>query len=377
MSAPQPVAYLSRWTLLRLAIVWSLVLAFELGGGSAPLSWGTAAVSFALLFGAILMASFGVVREADQLASQLGEPYGTLILTLSVVTIEVILIAAVLLGPGEVSTIGRDSIFAVMMIIMNLVLGVCLVAGGRRYGEQEYNAGGATAYLSMIAVLTAIAMLLPNTLQPGDGTFRPGQAIALSVLTLLLYGAFLWMQMKGHRRLFLQPPAGTLTMPLRQAPAPSDTAPARDGVWLRSGILLASLLPIVLLSRPLARVLDYGVEQTGAPVALSGVLIALIVFTPESITAVRAALRNELQRSLNLCLGAFVSTIGLTVPAVLLIGLLAGRTVVLGVRPAEALLLILTVALSVLTFSGRRTSALQGLLHLMLFGVFGVLLLSR
>lgn len=151
------------------------------------------------------------MREADHLAHQLGEPYGTLILTLSIVLIEVILIVSVLLGPGEFPTIGRDSIFAVMMIILNLVTGVCLIAGSARHGDQEFNAQGAVAYLSMIVLLTGVALVLPNYTSI-SGEFSATQAVGISVLTAALYGIFLWMQMRSHRRYFVQPQQGAMTI---------------------------------------------------------------------------------------------------------------------------------------------------------------------
>ncbi|QIG50483.1 calcium:proton antiporter [Nordella sp. HKS 07] len=373
-------------TCARLLIAWIVVIAFQLGGSTwlaAPITPFTGIVSFIVLFATIMTASFGVVREADHLAHQLGEPYGTLILTLSVVSIEVILIAAVMVGPGEFPTIGRDSIFAVMMIILNLVTGLCLLLGGLRYGEQEYNAQGAMTYMSMTILLTGTALVLPNALSTGDGTFPPGLAIALSVLTVLLYGAFLAMQTSDYSRLYIQPRAGELSVPLdtvEDIAGQGDAKPAtgaaldRQAVLVRSVILVASMLPIVLLAHDLAILIDHGIKLAGAPVALGGVLIAIIVFTPESITAIRAALRNEMQRVVNLCLGAFVSTVGLTVPAVLIVGLITGKTVVLGISAAETVLLLLTIALSTLTFLGHRTSPAQGLMHLMLFAVFGVLI---
>jgi len=370
-------------TVARLVVAWAVVVAFQLGGSSwlsEPISPVTAIVCFVVLFATILTAAFGVVREADHLAHQLGEPYGTLILTLSIVSIEVILIAAVMLGPGEAPTIGRDSIFAVMMIILNLVTGICLLVGGMRYGEQEYNAQGALAYISMTVLLTGTALVLPNTLSTGNGTFWPAQAIAFAAFTVVLYGAFLLMQMRGYRRLFMQPEPGSLSIPARAALDGGTTHPKASldtrGNTIRSITLVGMMLPIILLAHDLAILIDHGIELAGAPVALGGVLIAIIVFTPESITAVKAALRNEMQRAVNLCLGAFVSTVGLTVPAVLVVGLVTGRTVVLGITPTETVLLLLTIGLTALTFLGQRTSAVQGLMHLMLFAVFSVLLFS-
>jgi Ca2+:H+ antiporter len=295
----------------------------------------------------------------------------------------VILIASVLLGPGESATIARDSIFAVMMIILNLVIGLCLIAGGVRHGEQAFNAQGATAYLSMIALLTTVALVLPKfTSTPGE--FGAGQAIGIGVLTALLYAVFLWQQMGRHKRLFVQPPPGAMVVRhMERVPRGAETdahaarvsgAGSRTAIWVHALLLLAMIVPIVLLGHHLAVVLDYGIAAAGAPVAVSGVLIALIVFTPESLTAVRAALGNEMQRVVNLCLGAFVSTVGLTVPAVLAIGLLSGQRVIMGLSHLDTALFAATLVLSMLTFNGQRTSALQGYMHLALFAVFSVLL---
>jgi Ca2+:H+ antiporter len=374
-------AHLPNKTLLKLLIAWGVVIVFAIGGPGwlhDPIDPVVAIACFAVIFTTILVAAFGVVHEADYLAHQLGEPYGTLILTLSIVTIEVILIAAVLLGPGENPTIGRDSIFAVMMIILNLVMGICLLVGGRRFGEQEYNSQGAMAYVSMTLLLAGIGLILPNTLSTGDGTFHPVQSIAFALLTLILYGVFLLMQTRGYKRFFVQPEPGSLAVPaapaITDAPAEPKQAPDRRGIVVRSLLLVALMVPIVLLAHDLALVIDFGIAAIGAPVALGGVLIAIIVFTPESITAIRAALDNQLQRSINLCLGAFVSTVGLTVPAVLTVGLVTGKTVIMGVSPTETVLLLLTIGLTALTFIGQRASALQGTLHLTLFAVFALLL---
>lgn len=371
-------------TRLRLVLSWAVVGAFLTWGPAwlaEPIAPLVAIGCFVALFATILYAAFGVVEEADHLAHTLGEPYGTLILTLSVVMIEVILIGAVMLGPGETATIGRDSIFAVMMIIMNLVMGVCLLAGGLRHGEQEYNAQGAAAYLSMIVLLTGTALVVPNLLSTGDGGFRPVQAVIIAALTISLYGAFLWMQMRSYRRLFVQPEAGWLVRPAASTRPPAGTPDEetsatfdRRAILTRSIVLVALILPIVLLAHDLAILIDMGVERAGVPLAVGGVLIATIVFTPESITAIKAARANEMQRSINLCHGAFVSTVGLTVPAVLTIGLMTGKTVTLGLSGLDTVLLALTLALSALSFLGHRTSPIQGLIHLTLFAVYALLL---
>ena len=370
-------------TLIRLLIAWSVVVVFAIWGKqwlAEPFDNTIAVICFMVLFATIVMASFGVVGEADHLAHQLGEPYGTLILTLSIVSIEVILIASVLLGPGEFPTIGRDAIFSVMMIILNLVTGLCLLVGGLRYREQEYNAQGSVSYLSLITMLTGLALVLPNYVS-GAGEFNFIQAIAFSAITIVVYAVFLWMQIGNYSRLFVQPVSGCMAVPAGGASktVQQDETPSvldKRAILIRSVLLIAMILPIVLLAHDLAILIDYGIETVNAPVALGGVLIAIIVFTPESITAVKAALNNEMQRAINLCLGAFVSTVGLTVPAVLIIGLVMNKTVTMGISGFETILFLLTVALTAFSFIGQRTSPIQGVLHLALFAVFSVLLFS-
>lgn len=365
-----------------LTLAWSTVAAFQVLPGDALQAVAPAAAfaSFALLFGVILWAAFCVVGVADQLAHQLGEPYGTLILTVSIVVIEVVLIMAMMLGPGDTGVIARDSMFAVLMLIMNLVAGLCLLLGGLKFGEQEYNAQGAVSYLSMILVLTGIAFVVPNVLGDAAGRFSSREAVAVMVVVAGLYLVFVAGQMKWFRRLFLQPDRGELSVPFR-ASAVADSRPARmrgsrSLALMRSVLLVLLVVPIVLLAHHLAVLMDLGIEATGASVAVGGLLIAIIVFTPESITAVRAALANEKQRSMNLYLGACVSTFGLTVPAVLAIGLLTGNPVVLGLDALQTVLLAMTLALGALSFLGQRTSPIQGLVHLALFAFYVIFLFS-
>lgn len=378
---------LSTW--IRLGLVWVVVVIFSIFGHAllgAQMGGWTAVAVFLLLLATIVGAAFGVVREADELAHKLGEPYGTLILTLSIVSIEVILIAAVMLGPTENPTIGKDSIFSVMMIIMNLVMGLCLLLAGIKYGEQEYNAQGAMAYHSMIIMLGGISMMLPNFISgAGDGSFSTTQAIILSVLVALLYAAFLYFQMTKYRHHYIQPPVGHMEIrfadtiintELEASENSHATSSAKSEILVRSIVLLGMILPIVLLSHHMAVVVEYGIQAAQLPTLLGGVLIAIIVFTPESMTAVKAALNNEFQRAINLCHGAFVSTVGLTVPAVLIVGLIAGKTVHFGLTGTETILFVLTLLLSLMSFMGRRTSPIIGLMHLTLFIVFIMLIFN-
>lgn len=375
-------------TRIRLGIVWLVVIAFAVFGHGllgALMAATTAIIAFLVLLITIVGAAFGVVKEADALAHKLGEPYGTLILTLSVVAIEVILISAVLLGPGENPTIGKDSIFSVMMIIMNLVMGLCILTGSLKFGEQEYNAQGTMTYLGMIVMLGGLGMLLPNFIVgAGEGIFSNTQAIVLSSLIIILYGSFLFFQMKSYRHLYIQPRAGFLEIPFSERkfydqPTTDDVVTnnnSRLEIWVRSIVLFAMILPIVLLSRNMAVVVDFGIKAANLPLLLGGVLIAIIVFTPESMTAVKAAMNNEFQRAINLCLGAFVSTVGLSIPSVLIIGLITGKRVEFGLNTTETILFTITLLLSVITYSGKRTSPIVGMMHLVLFAVFILLIFN-
>lgn len=377
-------------TRIQLVIIWLIVGLFMVSGHTLlgqSMSVGTAAIAFLVLLFTIVGAAFGVVKEADELAHKLGEPYGTLILTLSIASIEVILISAVMLGPGEFPTIGKDSIFSVMMIIMNLVIGLCILLGGLKYGEQEYNAQGTMSYLGMIIMLGGIGMMLPNFIVgAGNGMFSHTQAIVLSALIIILYGCFFFLQMKGYRHLYIQPKKGSMEIPFAERytavlPTGTNTSPQlskgdKNEIIIRSLVLLATVLPIVLLSHHMATVVDYGIKAANLPPLLGGVLIAIIVFTPESITAVKAAINNEFQRVVNLCHGAFVSTVGLTVPSVLIVGMIAGKKVLFGLTATEMILFVITLLLSVMTFSGKRTSPVVGLMHLALFVVFIMLIFN-
>jgi Ca2+:H+ antiporter len=229
----------------------------------------------------------------------------------------------------------------------------------------------------MIALLTGIGLVLPNYTATGGGQFSTVQAVAVSSVIAVLYSAFLVMQTRAYSRLFVQPPAGKLSVPM-QVSAQSDSEARKPvdvkSAVLHSAVLIFAMVPIVLLAHDLAYLINFGIAAAKAPVALGGVLIAIIVFTPESMTAVRAALDDEMQRVVNLCLGAFLSTVGLTVPAVLIVGALTGKAVIMGLAPMHVALFALTIAVHMLTLIGHRTTPIQGMMHLTLFAVYVIVL---
>jgi Ca2+:H+ antiporter len=365
--------------LVRLLIAWATVAAFLIYGELWLSDLGSVIRSTALflwLLAIIAWCAFGVVERAEHLAELLGEPLGTLILTLSIVTIEVALIAAVMLTADAAPTLGRDTMFALLMIILNGVVGLALLLGGLRHHEQDYNLQGAAAYLALIVPLSVIALVLPDfTRSTPDPTLSKVQGSFFALFTVLLYGVFLAVQTIRHRSFFVEPRRAAAVVGASKDIVDPKAASFAQVAW-DTIFLILTVLPIVLLAKQLAKLIDHGIAVLGAPVALGGVLIALIVFTPEGMSALRAALDNQLQRAVNLCLEAALSTIGLTVPAVLGISLITGQPVILGLNFAEVTLLALTLVLSTITFSGSRTTMLQGAVHLVLFFVYLVLIFS-
>ncbi|WP_306298522.1 calcium:proton antiporter [Microbacterium esteraromaticum] len=357
--------------LFRLIVGWGVFLALQLG---APLlAGGLPSLMLWLVLLAIVvvitLCAFGVVTEAEHLASRLGDPYGTLVLTLSIVLIEVILISSVLLGPGEHPTIARDSVMAVSMIILNLVIGIALIVGGLRHPTRRVNRTGVSAYLALLVVLLAVAFVFPALLGV-DGSYSLAQAIPIAVMTVLIYAFFLIRQMGAQRADFQEPDASDADTARPRMVA--VIAEHRAELAGRAAMIVATMVPIVLLAHDMAALLDDGLSRIGAPVALSGILIAMIVFLPETITTIRSAAAGEMQRVSNLCHGALVSTVGLTIPAVLVIGILTGQPIVLAESPTGLVLLLATMMLTLATFAGRRVSALPGLAHLLLFFIYAL-----
>lgn len=383
MSQAVQLRFISAPDIARIVLGWGAFGVLRFAGAlfEPPVPSPVIVFALAAIIPAITVCAFGVVKQAEALAHRLGDPYGSLVLTLSIVLIEVILIAAVLLGPGEHTTIARDSIMAVAMIIMNLVIGLSLLLGGLRHGGMRHNHAGTSAYLSMLIVLTTLAFALPALIGEA-GSYTLGQAVPIIVLTLMTYAFFLVRQMGAQANEFREVDERFTRHP---HPRHGDSESVqirqilrkhRREVITRLVLLVVTMLPIVLLSHYMAALLDDGLGRLGAPVALAGVLIAMIVFLPESLTSIRAALGGEVQRVSNLCHGALVSTVGVTIPVVLIIGIFTGQAVILAESPANLLMLGVTMLLSVTTFGAPRVTAMHGTAHLVVFAAYGIILLS-
>ena len=315
---------------------------------------------FAWLFGVVLGSALNVVRHAEHIAVRMGEPFGTLVLTLSIASIEVMSIAAVMLHGESNPTLVRDSLFAVVMIVLNGMVGLSLLIGGWRFGDQTYNLYGANTYLGVVIPLAVLALVLPNyTITTGGLTLSGSQELLLGGSAAALYAIFLAVQTGRHRSFF-------------EDDARDDHVGERSSrpLLVHALLMFAFILQVVILADELAHPIDQVIETMHAPAAIGGAVLGLLVATPEGISAVKAAAENRMQRSMNIFLGSVLSTIGLTIPAMLLITAMTGHELVLGVEHGNLVLLLLTLGVSVVTFASGRTHVLQGAVHVVLFLFF-------
>jgi Ca2+:H+ antiporter len=339
--------------------------------GLANVAW--LVLVFVWLFATILWSAFAVVRHADCLAIRLGEPYGTLILTFSVISIEIMMIAAVMITGVDKPALARDTMFSVLMIVLNGMIGVSLLLGALRYREQQYNLQGANAFLAVIVPLAIVGLILPNYTQASAGpTFSSAQSVSLVIMTIGIYAVFLSIQTVRHRSAFIEPVNASSTNDLARVRNHVKLSPR--SVPYHAVLLLCYLVPVVALSKKLATPIDLGITVLGAPPALGGFIVAVLVLSPEGLGAIHAALENQLQRAVNIFLGSALATISLTIPAVLVIGLVTGEPVILGLEPEEVVMLVATLLVSVVTFGSGRTNVLLGAVHLLLFFTYFMLI---
>src|SRR5881398_2545235 len=324
---------------------------------------------FLWLFVVLLWSAMSVVRHADYLAVKCGEPYGTLILTLSAISIEVMTISAAMLHGANNPTLARDAMFAVIMIALNGLVGLSLVLGGMRHHEQHYNLQGVYAYLNTIMVLCVLGMVLPNfTTSMSGPRFSTVQEIFLATTSIGLYAIFLLIQTTRHSQYFMESTGA--------ANASGHHAGPMHSTVNHAVMLILYLLVVVVLAEKFAIPLDNSIERFGMPQAFGGAIVASLVLAPEALSGINAARKNQLQRSVNILHGSVLASIGLTIPAVLTIGMISKRSVTLGIEGGNLPLLLLTLAVSVVTFTSGKTSVLQGCIHLLLFAVFLLLIFS-
>jgi Ca2+:H+ antiporter len=324
----------------------------------------SASVLFAAAEAFALFATvFAAVYHAEVVAHRVGEPFGTLILALAVTIIEVALIVSMMITGGtDTAGLARDTVFAAVMIVCNGIIGLCLLAGGVRHREQGFQFQGAQAALSVLIALTTLTLILPNFTSTSAGpTFSSSQLVFAAIVSLILYGSFLFVQTVRHRDYFIPAEGGEEA---HAPPPPNRTA------LVSAGLLLVSLVAVVALAKALTPTLEGGIAAVGAPRSVVGIVIAGLVLLPEGLASYRAATANRLQTSMNLALGSVLATIGLTIPAVASVSMLLSRPLTLGLDAKEELLLAVTLIVSLLTIGTGRTTVLQGIVHLVLFAVF-------
>lgn len=344
------------WTIFTPIVAWLLFFGQSLYSGNV----------YSVLLAIVLISSvLAAVHHAEVVAHRVGEPYGTLILAIAITVIEVSLIVSLMLAGGAgTSELARDTVFAAIMIILTGIIGLCLLFGGARFREQSVARSGVNAALITLTAISVLTLVLPNyTTSVFGPSYSPSQLTFVAIVSMVLYGTFVMIQAVRHRDYFLPPEAETN----EEAHA---IPPTRGATALSGLLLLLSLGAVVLLAKTLAPAIEKGVTNLGAPKTLVGIIVAVVILLPEGLAALRAARKNRLQTSLNLALGSALASIGLTIPAVAIVSIIADLQVTIGIDTKSTVLLILSLFTVTVSFGTGRTTILQGVVLLMIFAVY-------
>ena len=347
---------MAAWTWIAPAAAVLTLAASAAMGAPGPM----AALLAALVLGGAVMAA---VHHAEVIAHRVGEPFGTLVLALAVTVIEASLILSMMLAGGrEMAVLPRDTIYAAVMIICNGVVGLCLLVGGLAHREQAFRAEGAGAGLAALIVMASLTLVLPvfTTSSPA-GSYTRAQMLFVAVAAASLWAIFVFIQTVRHRDYFL-PEGGD--------PDAHAEPPSTRESWMSLALLLVSLVAVVGLAKVLSPTIEHLVDSVGAPRAVVGIVIALVVLLPETVAAVRAARADRLQTSMNLAIGSALASIGLTIPVVVTAAVIFDLPLLLGLEPKELVLLAVTFVVNAVTLGSGRTHLMQGAVHLVLFAAF-------
>ncbi|RUM69857.1 MAG: calcium:proton antiporter [Sulfurovum sp.] len=320
-----------------------------------------------ILFVAIIYSAMAVAHHAEMLAEKFGEPYGTLILTMSAVIVEIVIIVIMMIHAGS-PVMARDTIYSAIMLDINGLLGIAAIIGGLKYGEQPYNVDSSNSYLSMLLVAIGIAMVLPHFINP---VHHDMFMLFIVVMFLLLYVVFTRIQLTSHKYFFEHHIKDEICDEFDAACMAKDT---HINAWYHAFILVASIIIIGVLAEILSLFMENTLRIFELPVAIGAVGVAVISAAPELITAVRAAVDNRMQTVINIALGASLATILLTIPAVILVSHTMGMALNLSLTPIQMVMLGLTLLVSIVNFNDGETNVLEGFLHFILFVVFVFLL---
>ncbi|NVP57846.1 calcium:proton antiporter [Mycoplana rhizolycopersici] len=324
----------------------------------------TLVIAFALV-ATIILASTRVAHHAEVLAAKVGDPYGTMILTLSAVLVEVVVLA-IMMQEATSPTLVRDTIYAAVMLDINGIIGLAALLGGLRHGEQPYNDDSSRTYSVMILTAMGISMIVPE--------FVPRESWQLySMFTILamiaLYTLFLRLQVGQHSYFFSYAYPRAAQAGQHSGHAEKDDEPALPSIL----VIIAGVVIIGALAEVMSTTLSAGLEGTGAPVALMAVIVAAISAAPEILTAMRAALANRMQSVVNIAMGASLSTVILTVPVMETIALYTGQPFIMAMSPAQTVMVAITLIVAAINLNDGMTNAIEGMTHFILFSTFVML----
>ena len=309
----------------------------------------------------ILASAFSVVRHADVLAHRLGEPFGSLILSLSVVILEVSLISALMATGDAAPTLMRDTLYSIIMIVTGGLVGFSLLLGGRKFATQYVNLFGIKQYLIALFPLAIIVLVFPMALP--EANFTTGQALLGALISAAMYGVFLLIQTKTHQSLFVYEHED-------DGDDPHHGKPSAHGNFWHTAWLIVHLIAVIAVTKMNAQPLEALLTEVNAPVAFTGFLVALLILSPEGLGALKAVLNNQVQRAMNLFFGSVLATISLTVPVVTLIAWLTDNKLVFGLDAPEMIVMVASLMLCQISFSTGRTNVLNGAAHLALFAAY-------
>jgi Ca2+:H+ antiporter len=313
----------------------------------------------------LLTAVVSAVHHAEVVAHRVGEPYGTLVLALAVTAIEVALIVSLMLAGGaDKAPLARDTIYATVMIISSGVIGICVLLGGLRHREQSFRIEGAGPALAALTALATLVLIMPVfTVSAPGASYTTTQLVFVATSSLLVWCAFVFFQTVRHRDYFL--PTSDMGNEAVHAPPPSNLES-----WLSFVLLVISLVVVVGLAKILSPAIEAAVAAAGAPRAVVGIIIAMVVLLPESVSAIRAALANRLQTSMNLAFGSALASIGLTIPVVVMVVVLLDLPLTLGLAPKDMILLVLSLIVCSIGLGNGRTNMMQGAVQVVIFAAF-------
>lgn len=349
----------NEWFLL--VALLAVLLGYPLQHSLLQAGQGVALVGSLVLIGVIILASMRVAYHAEQLAEKVGDPYGSMILTLSAVLVEVVILG-IMMSHSSSPTLVRDTIYAAVMLDLNGILGLAALMGGLKHGEQPYNDDSAKTYAVMILTAMGISMVVPEFIPPDDWKLYSAFTI---VAMLLLYSVFLRMQIGPHSYFF------SYSYPKKQRPPPPGLKPEGKVSIRRSVALLASGLALIgALAEVMSKLLNAGLEGSGAPPIVAALLVAAISASPEILTALRAALANHMQSVVNIALGASLSTVILTVPLMEALALVRGQPMTMAMTPVQTVMVFLTLIVAAINLNDGETNAIEGMTHFVLFATF-------